>query len=106
MTTDERISSLEQQVSTVAAKVDMAIAELQQQREDMRRLQERQDAISAKHDAEMKALQERQDAKLHEANERFYAKIDDLSKQIHNTFIQTMIGVGAIMAALAALVKG
>ena len=41
-TTDERLSYLEQQVATVAAKVDMLVIESQQQREDMRRAQEKQ----------------------------------------------------------------
>lgn len=60
-TTDERVdkleikfSTLEQQVATVAAKVDAVITELQQQREDMRRLQDRQDAMQAQHNAEVK----------------------------------------------------
>lgn len=55
--------------------------------------QDRQDAMQAKHDAEM-----------HEMNERFYGKIDELSKQIHDTWKQTTIGVmiiglGAIIFA-------
>ena len=50
-TTEERLTSLEQQVSMVATKVDLMILEAQQQREDIRRLQDRQDAAQAKHDA-------------------------------------------------------
>ena len=92
-TTDERLAGLEQQVSTVATKVDLMILEAQQQREDIRRLQDRQDAAQAKHDAEM-----------HEMNQRFYEKLDenykDLTKQMHNNFVQTMIGVGAMIIAL------
>ena len=98
-----RFSTLEQQVATVASKVDMVIGELQQQREDIRRLQDRQDAIQAKHEAEMKAAQEKQDAKLHEMNQRFYDKVDALSNQIHDTWKQTMIGVGGMIIALGAL---
>ena len=136
-TTEERVDkletrfmTLEQQVSTVAAKVDMVIGELQQQREDMRRLHERQDAVQAKHDAEMKAMQEKQDAemkarqekqdaemkamqekqdaKFHEMNQRFYDKIDanhkEFTKELHSNFVQTMLGVGAIMAAIGSLI--
>ena len=87
---DSRISNLEQQVSIVATKVDMLVTESQQQREDIRRLQDR-------HDAEM-----------HEMNRRFYEKLDenykDLTKQLHTNFIQTMIGVGAIMVAIGGLI--
>ena len=96
-TTEERLTSLEQQVSMVATKVDLMILEAQQQREDIRRLQDRQDAMQAKHDTEM-----------HEMNQRFYEKLDenykDLTKQLHTNFIQTMIGVGAIMAAIGGLI--
>ena len=81
----------------VMLKIDMAFEEIRQQREDMRRLWERQDALQAKHDAEM-----------HEMNERFYNKIDEnfktLSNQIHNTFIQTMLGFGAIAAAVGGII--
>ena len=94
-TTDERLNSLEQQVSTVAAKVDMLIEESKQQREDIRRLQDRQDALQAK-----------QDAKMQEMNQRFYDKVDALSNQIHDTWKQTMIGVGGMIIALGALIIG
>ena len=80
-------------IDNVLAKVDMLVVESQQQREDIRRLQDRQDAAQAKHDAEM-----------HEMNERFYSKIDDLTKQLHTNFIQTMIGVGAIMVTVGGLI--
>ena len=89
---ETRFATLEQQVATVAAKVDMLVAESQQQREDMRRLQDRQDAAQAKHDADM-----------HEMNTRFYGKIDDLSKQINDTWKNTMIGVGGMIIGLGAL---
>ena len=105
---DNRISFLEQQIATVAAKVDMVIEESKQQREDIRRAQE-------KHDAEMKAAQEKHDADMKEMYQRFYQKFDDMdrkiddntkefTKQLHTNFVQTMIGVGAIMAAIGGLI--
>ena len=127
MTDQERINeNLQRQIDAqnaridnVMMKVDVFIAESQQQREDMRRLWERQDAMQAKHDAEMKAMQEKQDAemkamqekqdaKMHEMNQRFYEKVDanakEFTKQLHSNFVQTMIGVGAIMAAIGGLI--
>ncbi|MBQ6006823.1 MAG: hypothetical protein IJL14_11400 [Selenomonadaceae bacterium] len=123
MTDQERINeNLQRQIDAqnaridnVMMKVDVFIAESQQQREDMRRLWERQDAMQAKHDAEMKELQKRQDeiqakqdAKMHEMNQRFYEKVDanakEFTKQLHSNFVQTMIGVGAIMAAIGGLI--
>ena len=103
-----RFSTLEQQVSTIAAKVDMLVVESQQQREDIRRLQERQDAMQVKHDAEMKAMQEKQDVKMHEMNQRFYDKVDanakEFTNQLHSNFVQTMIGIAVIMAAIGGLI--
>ncbi len=125
-TTDERLSSLEQQVSNTMTKVDMLIQEMRdrdnqraaeireiRQRQDaaqakhdaeMREIRQRQDEAQAKHDAEMKAAQAKHDAEMHEMNERFYSKIDDLGKQMHSNFIQTMVGFGAIAAAVGSIV--
>ena len=48
-------------------------------------------------------MQAKHDAEMHEMNERFYGKIDELSKQIHDTWKQTtivmIIGLGAIIFA-------
>ncbi|MBR0261134.1 MAG: hypothetical protein IJQ85_04995 [Selenomonadaceae bacterium] len=96
-------------------KFNSFMQELKEQREDMRRLWERQDAMQAKHDAEMKSLQEKQNAEMKEMNQRFYQKFDDMdkkiddnakefTKQLHSNFVQTMIGVGAIMAAIGGLI--
>ena len=85
-TTDERLNYLEQQVATVAAKVDMLVIESQQQREDIRRAQE-------KHDADIKAL-----------NERIESKFDKLSSQIQNLTIAAVVGFGAIALAVGGLV--
>ena len=114
-TTDERLSSLEQQVSNTMTKVDMLIQEMRdrdnQRAAEIREIRQRQDAAQAKHDAEMRQLQARQDAAqakhdadMHEMNERFYSKIDDLGKQMHTNFIQTMVGFGAIAAAVGSIV--
>ena len=80
-TTDERVDkletrvgSLEQQVSAVTAKVDTFIGEMRDR--DNQRV------------AEIKALD---------------AKFDALTKQIHDNFIQTMVGVGGMIIALGAL---
>ena len=55
---ETRFTTLEQQVATVAAKVDMLVTESQQQREDIRRMQDRQDAMQAQHNADMKEMRE------------------------------------------------
>ena len=85
-TAEERVNSLEQQVSTVAAKVDMLVIEAQQQREDIRQAQ-------AKHDADMKDL-----------NARIDSKFDSLMNQIQNMAIAAVVGFGAIAVAVGGIV--
>ena len=82
-TTEERVdklevrfSTLEQQVATVAAKVDSLIEESKQQREDNRRAQE-------KHDADLKTIQAKQDADRKALED----KIDRLGDKIQNMVI-------------------
>ena len=65
------------------AKFEMCIHELQQQREDMRRIQDRQDA-------DRKALE---------------AKIDRLGDKIQNMTIAMLVGFGAIMFAAVSVLK-
>ena len=98
MTEQERINSEVQRqidaqnarIDNVLTKVEMLVIESQQQREDIRRLQD-------KHETEM-----------HEMNQRFYDKVDanhkEFTKELHSNFIQTMLGVGAIMAAIGGLI--
>ncbi len=100
-------------------KFNSILNAIQQQREDMRQVQADMKALQAKHEAEMKAMQEKQDAemkamqekqdiKFHEINQRFYEKLDEnqkeFTKQLHSNFIQTLLGVGAIMAAIGGLI--
>ena len=65
------------------AKFELFIHELQQQREDMRRTQDRQDA-------DRKALE---------------AKIDRLGDKIQNMVIAAVVGFGAIMFAAVSVLK-
>ncbi len=96
-------------------KIDMALEEIRQQREDMRRLQDRQDEDRRKHDADMKAAQAKHDADLQEMNKRFYekfdamdakidSKFDKLSEQLRTMTIAAVVGFGAIVVAIGGLV--
>ena len=89
-TTEERVdklevrfSTLEQQFATTMAKVDSMAEEAKQQREDIRRAQDRQDA-------DRKALE---------------AKIDRLGDKIQNMVIAAVVGFGAIMFAAVSVLK-
>ena len=123
---ETRVTTLEQQVSNVMTKLDMFIAESREARQrqdadirearekheaDMREIRERQEAAQAKHDAEM-----------HEMNQRFYGKFDDMNAKIdakfasmntkiegignhvRNITIAAMVGIGAAVTGVAAMV--
>ena len=101
MTEQERINeSLQRQIDaqnaridTVLTKVDMMIDEAKQQREDIRRAQE-------KHDADMREMNQRFDQKFSSVDVKF----DKLSDQIHTLTIAAVVGFGAIAAAVEGLV--
>ena len=78
---ETRFSTLEQQFAATMAKVDMIVGELHQQREDMRRMNERQDAMQAQHNADMKELRE---------------DIKGSLKHIQGLTIASMVGIAAI----------
>ena len=87
MTEQESINmETQRQLAMQDAKFAMFMQELQQQREDIRRIQ-------AKHDADMRDAQARHDADM-----------KGLSKQLHDNFVQTLLGVGGMIVALGALI--
>ena len=93
MTTEERLTSLE-------TKFELFMQEIREQREDIRRLQDRQDEDRRKHDADMKDMNARFDAKF----DTIDAKFDRLSEQIHTMTIAAVVGFGAIAAAVGSLI--
>ena len=71
MTEQEKFNSeVDKRLSNLETKFELFMEESRQQREDIRRLQDRQDAMQAKHEAEM-----------HEMNKRFYDKVDENQKE-------------------------
>ena len=90
---DAQDARIDKALSNFDTKFNMVMEEIRQQREDMRRLQDRQDEERRKHDAEMKEM----NAKIDQTAKEF-------TKQLHTNFIQTMLGVGAIMAAIGGLI--
>ena len=75
------------------AKFELFMQELKEQREDMRRLQERQDMAQARHDADIRDL-----------NARIDSKFDSLSNQIHSLTVTAVVGFGALALAVGGLV--
>ena len=79
---ENRVTSLEQQVSNVIAKLDMFIAESREARQ-------RQDADIREIRQEMKDMQKNMDA-----------KIDGMGKHVRNMSIVTIIGIAAMVVAV------
>ena len=90
---ETRVTTLEQQVSTVMTKLDMFIAESREARQ-------RQDAeireMRQKHDADMKEMQNRFYAKMDDRD----AKIDGMGKHVRNMSIVIIIGIAAMVVAV------
>ncbi|MBQ3434157.1 MAG: hypothetical protein IJP42_10510 [Selenomonadaceae bacterium] len=99
-----RVTTLEQQVNSVLTKLDMFIAESREMRQrqdaDIRELRQRQDAAQAKHDADMKEMQRNIYAKM----DNMDAKIEGIGNHVRNITIAAMVGIGAAVTGVAAMV--
>ena len=99
-----RVTTLEQQVNSVLTKLDMFIAESREMRQrqdaDIRELRQRQDAAQAKHDADMKKMQRNIYAKM----DNMDAKIEGIGNHVRNITIAAMVGIGAAVTGVAAMV--
>ena len=109
-----QIDAQNARIDSVMTKVDMLVVESQQQREDIRRAQEKHDAemleerkqreaAQAKHDADMKEMNARFYAKFDAMDAKIDAKFDKLSEQIHTMTIAAVVGFGAIVVAVVGL---
>lgn len=78
--------TLGEQVAAVTAKVDMLVSEMRDFKNEMR---DRDNQRAA----EIIELRQRQDANQKE-----------FTKELRSNFVQTMLGVGAIMAAIGGLI--
>ena len=99
VTLQRQLDAQNARIDNVANKVDLFIAEAQQQREDMRRLQDRQDEDRRKHDADMRRLQDRQDAMQAQHNADMKELREDIKgtlRHIQGLTIASMVGIAAI----------
>ena len=112
---EKRVSDLERNVDRVIMKVDLFIEE---SREARRRQDAEMRAAREKHDADMREMREKHDADIREMRQdmkemqtRFYAKmdnmdakIDNIGNHVRNITIATMVGIGAAVTVVAAMV--
>ena len=113
MTEQEKINvNIDNRLTSLETKFELFMEEIKQQREDIRRIQERQDAAQAKHDADMKEMNQRfyakfdaMDAKFDAMNKKIDDKFDKFSSQLQMMSITTILGVGAIVWAIVSALK-
>ena len=95
MTDQEKFNAeLQMKTTLQEAKFNMLVNELKEQREDIRRGQDR-------HDADIKAIQAGQDADRKALED----KIDRLGDKIQNMVIAAVVGSGAIVFAAVSVLK-
>ncbi|MBR4904574.1 MAG: hypothetical protein IKZ53_07860 [Selenomonadaceae bacterium] len=89
---ETRFSTLEQQFATTMAKVDSLLEESKQQREDIRRAQEKHDADMREIREESRRSQEKYDAEMKEIRN----EIRDALKNLQGLTIAAVVGIAAI----------
>jgi len=101
---ETKVTTLEQQVSNVLTKLDMFIEESREARQrhdaEIRELRQRQEAAQSKHDADMKDMQTRFYTKM----DNMDSKIDSVGKHVRNLTVASMVGIGAAVIGIAAMV--
>ena len=90
---EKRVTSLERQVSNVVTKLDMFI-------EESRSARQRQDADIREIRQDMKDMQTR----FYEKMDKMDTKIDNIGNHVRNITVAAMVGIGAAVTGVAAMV--
>ena len=80
--------------------IEESRAARERQDADIRELRQRQDAAQVKHDADMKEMQKNIYAKM----DNMDAKIEGIGNHVRNITIAAMVGIGAAVIGVAAMV--
>ena len=103
----EENTNIEARISSLETKFEMFMREMSDFKQEMRdRDNQRAEDIREmrkKHDSDMKEMNQRFYAKFDAMDAKVEANFKEFAKQLHSNFVQTMIGVGAIMAAIGGL---
>ena len=103
----EENTNIEARISSLETKFEMFMREMSDFKQEMRdRDNQRAEDIREmrkKHDSDMKEMNQRFYAKFDAMDAKVDANFKEFAKQLHSNFVQTMIGVGAIMAAIGGL---
>ncbi len=101
---ENRVTTLEQQVNSVLTKLDMFIAESREARkrqdDDMREMREKHDSDMREMRKDMKEMQVR----FYEKMDNMDTKIDGIGNHVRNITIAAMVGIGAAVTGVAAMV--
>ena len=85
-----QIDAQNARIDNVLTKVEMMVLEAQQQREDIRRLHERQDAMQERHDNDMREIRN---------------EIRDALKNLQGLTIAAMVGIAAISVGVLGILR-
>ena len=103
----EENTNIEARISSLETKFEMFMREMSDFKQEMRdRDNQRAEDIREmrkKHDSDMKEMNQRFYSKFDAMDAKVDANFKEFAKQLHSNFVQTMIGVGAIMAAIGGL---
>ena len=103
----EENTNIEARISSLETKFEMFMREMSDFKQEMRdRDNQRAEDIREmrkKHDSDMKEMNQRFYAKFDAMDAKVDANFKEFAKQLHSNFVQTMIGVVAIMAAIGGL---
>ena len=103
----EKNTDIEARISSLETKFEMFMREMSDFKQEMRdRDNQRAEDIREmrkKHDSDMKEMNQRFYSKFDAMDAKVDANFKEFAKQLHSNFVQTMIGVGAIMAAIGGL---
>ena len=101
---EARVDKLETRVTDLELRTDRIITKLDMFIEESREARQRHDKeireLRQKHDADMKEMNARFDEKF----DKMDAKIDGIGKHVRNITIAAMVGIGAAVTGVAAMV--
>ena len=89
-------ANIDTRVSSLETKFELFMREISDFKQEMR---DRDNQRAA----EIRELRQKHDADMKEMSAKIDANFQTFTKQLHSNFVQTLIGVGAIMAAIGGL---
>ena len=98
---DDDMREMRERHEAAQAKHDADMREMRERHDaDIQKIHERQEAAQAKHDADMREMQKNLYAKM----DNMDTKIEGIGNHVRNITIAAMVGIGAVVTGVAAMV--